>query len=218
MSKSLKDKYTVENVPILLKPIFWLYGYGLGAIVYLLIYTLSKSLKIEKIKAEGVNDHENYIYCFWHQDLIGFYTTFNTLNGFDMINHPAWYMKPIHVFSKLCGLENIFYGSTGNSGKSAAQQLAKSIAKGKNTFITPDGPIGPNYKLNKGVLHLSKDSGRPIVVLKFDYSSYTRLSGWDRKYMPIPFSKIKVQYLQPIQVTPNNFEECIAALENYLSL
>lgn len=218
MSKSLKDKYTVENVPKRWLPLFWLYGYGLGLLIYLMMYGLSKTLRFEKLKDEEVNSQSNYIYCFWHQDLIGFYTSFIDLKGFDMINHPAWFMKPVHVFSRLCGLENIFYGSTGHSGRAAADQLALSIVNGKNTFIAPDGPLGPIFKLNKGVLHLSKKSGKPVLVLKFNYQKAIRLGGWDRKYFPFPFSKVTVEYSKLLQVSDNNFDSMEEQLRKQLSV
>ncbi len=217
MSKSFKSKYTVENVPIYWKPLYWIYGYGLGFLLYFLMYLLHKSLSIKSNANKILDKNENYIYCFWHQDLAGFYASYINQKDFNMINHPAWYMKPIHVFSKCCGQGKIFYGSTGHGGVEAAKKLAVVINKGNSTFITPDGPNGPKYKLNKGVLYLSLESKKPIVVLKFKYWQYRKLSGWDEKLVPLPFSKLKIEVLEPIQVTQQNFEESASILKDYLN-
>ena len=46
-----------------------------------------------------------------------------------------------------------------------------------------------------------------IVPIEFSISKSYRFAGWDRKYVPVPFSKVIIKYGDPIYVTAENFEE-----------
>ena len=37
-------------------------------------------------------------------------------------------------------------------------------------------------------------------------SRYFKLKGWDRKRVPLPFGRIRVEFMEPIQVTEDNFD------------
>jgi hypothetical protein len=80
-------------------------------------------------------------------------------------------MKPIHVLLHLMGVKKIILGSTGHSGRDAAELLVGYLRMGYSTVVNPDGPGGPAFALKKGVLHLSLKSNVPIVPLQFSSSS-----------------------------------------------
>jgi lysophospholipid acyltransferase (LPLAT)-like uncharacterized protein len=56
------------------------------------------------------------------------------------MQHPTWYMKPSHVMLRFIGVKKITLGSSGYSGKEAADQLVEYLKKGYSTVILPDGP------------------------------------------------------------------------------
>ena len=122
------------------------------------------------------------------------------------IQHPVWYMKPVHILLRLMGVKKIIMGSTGHSGREAADQLLDHLRQGCSTVLNPDGPHGPAFVLKKGILHLSLKSKVPIVPLRFSSSSYRELKTWDRKKFARPFSTIQMKIGEPIHVTSNNFE------------
>ena len=86
------------------------------------------------------------------------------------MQHPVWYMKPIHVLLRLMGVKKIILGSSGHSGRDAADLLVDYLRLGYSTVINPDGPDGPALVLKKGILHLSLKSKVPIVPLRFSSS------------------------------------------------
>jgi hypothetical protein len=116
-------------------------------------------------------------------------------------------MKPIHILLRLMGVEKIILGSTGHSGREASDQLVECLKRGYSTVMLPDGPNGPPLILKKGILHMSMQSGVPIVAIQFIASSYFKLNTWDRKKMAYPFSTIEMEIGNPIQVTSDNFDE-----------
>ena len=123
------------------------------------------------------------------------------------MNHPAWYMKPIHVLLWLLGVRRLVLGSTGYEGREAATKLVKYLQEGYSAGIAPDGPYGPPKELKKGALHVAAQSHVPLVAVQFRLSNPYVSRSWDKKRFPYPFSQITVKYSQPIFVTPANLEE-----------
>lgn len=116
------------------------------------------------------------------------------------MNHPAWYMKPVHVMLRLSGVERICLGSSGNSGKEALANVVGFLKQGYSTVLASDGPTGPLHELKPGVLLMSRDAQLPIIALRFVCSNYLRAGRWDRKFIPLPFSAICVEAAEPLIV------------------
>ena len=132
------------------------------------------------------------------------------------MNHPAWYMKPVHVLLHLTGVEHICLGSSGNSGKQALENVIAYLKHGYSTAIASDGPAGPPYVLKPGALWMSRDAGIPVVPLRFSGSSGFYLGGWDKKFVPLLFSEITVAVGESIRVTENNIESSTTMITNHL--
>jgi lysophospholipid acyltransferase (LPLAT)-like uncharacterized protein len=116
-------------------------------------------------------------------------------------------MKPIHLLLRFTGVEKIILGSTGHYGREAADELVGYLKKGYSTVLLPDGPNGPPFVLKKGILHVSLQSQVPIVPVQFRASRFLESNTWDRKKFPFPFSTIRVQFGNPIQISKDNFDE-----------
>jgi lysophospholipid acyltransferase (LPLAT)-like uncharacterized protein len=105
------------------------------------------------------------------------------------------------------GVEKIILGSTGHSGRKAADQLVEYLKRDYSTVVMPDGPNGPPFILKKGILHMSLQSGVPIVAIQFISSNYFEFNTWDRKKLSQPFSTIKIKIGKPLQFTIDDFDE-----------
>jgi lysophospholipid acyltransferase (LPLAT)-like uncharacterized protein len=212
--------YTVENIPWYLKPGFWLFGYGLGFLFYLFVRCLSFTCRIEMRGEENLRTSPNHIFAMWHQENLPAFVVslFRRLGGrFVMLNHPMWYMKPVHFALDRLGVEKLVLGSTGHGGRKAADQLVEFLREGWSTHINPDGPAGPPKALKKGVLHLALQSGVPIIAVKIEVQSERVLrSSWDGKRLPLPFTRITILLERPLVVTPGNFEASAARLAKAL--
>jgi lysophospholipid acyltransferase (LPLAT)-like uncharacterized protein len=122
------------------------------------------------------------------------------------MNHPAWYMKGVHLFRLWMCVRRLVMGSSGHGGKVALNQLTTLLEHGASTFLNPDGPYGPPHIVKDGVLHLSLVSGLPIVAIRIICSRALRLPTWDRKAFPLPGSRITLEYSPPIYVTAATLE------------
>jgi len=213
MRKPILSRYRVDKVPIIIRPQFLLYGYGLGFLLFLYLLILRVTIKVKIVGREKLIKNSNHIFTMWHSFVpLGLTSSTPTIHIVldsapqAWMQHPVWYMKPIHVLLRFMGVKKIILGSTGHSGRDAADLLVDYLLIGYSTVINPDGPNGPAFVLKKGILHLSLKSNVPIVPLSFSSSSYRELKTWDRKKFARPFSKIEIKIGDPIYVTNDNFE------------
>jgi lysophospholipid acyltransferase (LPLAT)-like uncharacterized protein len=213
MRKPILSRYQVDKVPIIIRPQFYFYGYGLGILLFFFLLILRITTKVKISGLEKLRKDSNHIFCLWHSfgPLALICATPLISAVLDrapqaLMQHPVWYMKPIHVLLRLMGVKKIILGSTGHSGRDAAELLVDHLRQGCSTLLNPDGPHGPAFVLKKGILHLSLKSCVPIVALRFSLSSFGELKTWDRKKFIYPFSTIEMKIGEPIQVTNDNFE------------
>ena len=208
--------YRVDNVPALWRPFWlaysWIVGVGFWCVWNLLIRTC-------RIRFEGEQHRigrENYIYSLWHESWFLYFAAFARSHRRHVwLQHPDAYMKPVHVALRLAGIR-LLLGSGGEEGREAARELVVSLRRGSSTAISPDGPHGPRRVLKKGVLHLSCDSGVSILPLRLSASRVIR-TGWDRKAIPLPWSRITVAYGPPITLAGDDFERAGQLLADSMS-
>jgi lysophospholipid acyltransferase (LPLAT)-like uncharacterized protein len=77
---------------------------------------------------------------------------------------------------------------------------------GSQYLINPDGPYGPAHGVKNGVLELAQRSGLPVLAIRVTCSRALRLPTWDRKFLPLPGSRVIFEYSSPIQVTATSLE------------
>jgi len=92
-------------------------------------------------------------------------------------------------------------GSSSRRGAAALVALRRKLKSDVTVTITPDGPKGPCYKVQPGVVKLAQASGAPIVVVSVNFSRCWRLKSWDRFCVPKPFSKVMVKLEDGIEIS-----------------
>lgn len=201
------NRYDVNNVPAILLPAFYLLSYGFAAVSFAYAIIVHFTSKIEIEGEEYLGSRPNYIFCYWHTYILLYCAVFIRHRSHAWMQHPLWLMKGIHLFFRFIGVEKIIPGSTGHHGQEAAHLLVQQLRNGYSTVLLPDGPGGPPFVAKKGIMHVALQSGIPILPLRFQATRVIQLKQWDRKKWPLPFCTIKVQYLEPIQVTNDKFDK-----------
>jgi len=79
-------------------------------------------------------------------------------------------------------------GSSSRRGPQALLELTSWAERGYDLAITPDGPRGPVYVVQDGVMSLAQLTGLPIVPFSFYAKWKIRVKSWDRFQIPLPFS------------------------------
>lgn len=97
----------------------------------------------------------------------------------------AW----LAAFYRMIGISPV-RGSSSNHGREAARTLIDVLRNDHDIGITPDGPRGPLYAVEPGVVVITRRAAAPMILLGFEFARCWRLRSWDRFYVPWPFSRV----------------------------
>ena len=91
-------------------------------------------------------------------------------------------------------------GSSSRRGPQALLELASHAKRGYDLAVTPDGPKGPRYIVQHGVIALAQVTGLPIIPVTCNTQAKICLKSWDRFQIPLPFSRCELILDEPIFV------------------
>lgn len=162
------------------------------------------------------------IWMFWHNALFAAPLTKTRFSGRAPASALASASKDGAVIESMItsfGVKTI-RGSSSRRGVAALIAMKKALKAGEHLFITPDGPRGPRYHLQPGVVKLAQSSGAPVISVRFSYSACWYMKTWDRFRVPKPFSKVIIHIDEPMlipsKLDENDFESYREKVENVL--
>jgi lysophospholipid acyltransferase (LPLAT)-like uncharacterized protein len=97
------------------------------------------------------------------------------------------------------GVEQV-RGSTSRRGPQALLELMSRAQMGFDLALTPDGPKGPRYVVQPGVIALAQLTGMPIIPVTCNARRKICLKSWDAFQIPLPFSRCDLILDEPIHV------------------
>ena len=83
-------------------------------------------------------------------------------------------------------------GSSSRRGPQALVEMTTCAERGYDLAITPDGPRGPCYQVQEGVIATAQLTGLPIVPASYHLNWKIRLKSWDRFQVPLPFARCEI--------------------------
>lgn len=89
-------------------------------------------------------------------------------------------------------------GSSSRRGAQALVELASSIERGCHAAITPDGPRGPRYEVQSGVVALAQLTGAVVIPASYHASHKFTFKSWDRFQLPLPFARCEITFDEPM--------------------
>jgi len=95
-------------------------------------------------------------------------------------------------------------GSTTRKGFTAFKNMLRAHRDGSDIALVPDGPRGPRYRVQIGVIELARLTGRPVVPLSFSASKKKIFNTWDHFLLPYPFSRGVFIWGEPVAVDPDS--------------
>ncbi len=101
-------------------------------------------------------------------------------------------------------------GSSSRRGARALLEMRDWAARGLHLTITPDGPRGPVYRAQAGVVALARLVGRPIIPVSINVGWRLDVRSWDRFQVPLPFGLCEVALGEPLEVGADG-EEALEA-------
>lgn len=179
----------------------------LGA--YLILSGLTRTVRLrfdrECAGAEAVREGP-VIFAIWHNRLAISMASYKRFLGKEARHRRiAALVSASRDGAKLAQLLQFFgaqpvRGSSSRRGGQGILELMTWVERGYDIAITPDGPRGPRYQVQRGIVSLAQLTGKPIVPI----SAFTRakvcLRSWDRFQIPLPFAKSLVRIGDPVRV------------------
>ena len=148
----------------------------------------------------GAQDGRPVIFCLWHNRL-----------AISMIVHRRYPRKLAALVSASrdgallaavlgrFGVEQV-RGSSSRRGPQALLELTSHAKRGYDLAVTPDGPKGPRYVVQHGVIALAQVTGLPIIPVTCNTRTKICLKSWDGFQIPLPFSRCELILNEPIFV------------------
>ncbi len=141
----------------------------------------------------------------------------NILGPFGYLAHrpPGRVFSPLASASRdgslaAAAMENLgvecIRGSSSRGGAKALREMLRAVKRGHDLGITPDGPRGPKYKVQSGVIAAARLTGIPIIPMTYQASRRKELGSWDAMIVPYPFGQLHYVYGAPIHV-PRDADE-----------
>jgi hypothetical protein len=91
-------------------------------------------------------------------------------------------------------------GSSSRRGAQAMLELTSWAERGYDLAITPDGPRGPCYVVQDGVIGAAQLTGLPILPVSYRLAWKWRLRSWDRFQVPLPLGRCEVHLGELLRV------------------
>ena len=91
-------------------------------------------------------------------------------------------------------------GSSSRDGARGLLALIHQMRQGYVAVVTPDGPRGPLYAAQPGVVMAAAQTGAVIVPVTYSARWKKIVHTWDRFVIPLPWSRVVVIYGEPIAV------------------
>lgn len=158
-------------------------------------------------------DEAQHVCVCWHGELFMSPQAYRKIHK----KHPASAIISSHFDGSLiAGTLNLLHirplrGSSRKGAKQVLMQAFKSIKRGEEVLITPDGPKGPRHSMSDGAIGIALKSKLPIFIMNFKAEDYWQLKSWDRFVIPKPFTKVDF-YIQSISLEGMALDEARAYL------
>jgi lysophospholipid acyltransferase (LPLAT)-like uncharacterized protein len=157
-------------------------------------------------KLFGADARERAIFCLWHNRLA---LSLILYRRHVQVRWPERKLAAMVSASRdggmlarvleLFGVQPV-RGSSSRRGPQALREMTTAADAGCDLAVTPDGPRGPCYVVQDGVIGLAQLTGLPIVPVSYELGWKWRARSWDRFQVPLPFSRVIVKLGEPIRI------------------
>jgi lysophospholipid acyltransferase (LPLAT)-like uncharacterized protein len=169
---------------------------------------------------ENLMKNRKYIMAIWHSRILLVSYLFKGTNASILVSRS----DDGEIIARILQAQGqkTVRGSTSKGGLRAMSKLIKDLKnKRRPGAIIPDGPRGPRFQVQPGVIMLAKKTGYPIIPVSYSAKKIKVFSSWDRFILPYPFTRCRMVFGKPIPVSPDadpvGLENCRKALENELN-
>lgn len=144
------------------------------------------------------NRNQGIIFVFWHNKILAHTYHYRHCAITAMVSKS----RDGEYIARTAGLlgHDSVRGSTSRNSRSALTAALKVLRAGRNIAVTPDGPQGPRYVLQAGVIELARITQSPIVPMSYTASPKIVFKSWDQFILPLAWAKIEIRFGAAIRV------------------
>ncbi|MFT7823828.1 MAG: lysophospholipid acyltransferase family protein [Sulfurimonas sp.] len=161
----------------------------------------------KKFHIEREITRDQYIIACWHGELLLIPQIYRHIHK----TQPASGIISRHFDGEIIArILNYFHimplrGSSSKGAKQVLLEAFRTLKKGNDILLTPDGPRGPRHKVSDGALALAIRGKLPLCTINFTCDRYWQLNSWDRFVIPKPFSRIDI-YIKVLDLKERDME------------
>ncbi len=153
---------------------------------------------LENLDVLNQND-QNWIYATWHNNILMDALFLKKQNLIALVSASTDGRIAARVL-ELMGNRTVA-GSSSRDGTKALLTMIKHIKTGQKGAITPDGPRGPRYKLQEGIIYIAQKTGAAMVPIHIEASrQWIFEKSWDKHKLPKPFASVVISVGKPYWV------------------
>jgi lysophospholipid acyltransferase (LPLAT)-like uncharacterized protein len=169
--------------------------YALGYLLGLSLWAWRPTLRVE---LRGLKNFTRpCVLAFWHGRLLGVLMTNLGSRAVSMASRSK--DGALAAGALVAAGVQVTRGSGSRGGRDALRDMREAVAAGAPfAGLTVDGPRGPWREVQPGVVLLARWLGLPVVPVTFSCTRSRLLRSWDRMVLPRPFSRMVVEYGEPM--------------------
>ena len=153
----------------------------------------------------------------WHRGAIFFLYYFRKLKPAILVSRSRDGELLAAYISQMGGIP--VRGSSSRGGIASLKLILSALKSGSFniTATVADGPRGPRYIAKEGMIILAMKSGLPLYPIMWSCDrAWIFKKAWDRTMVPKPFSRIRVEFGEPIFYPPRLDKEQLEAARLHL--
>ncbi len=168
----------------------------------LVYFTSKKKFINQEIIIEAAKNKEPLLLAFWHNRLMmipfitikpkKLYRDYNFMTLASRHGDGRFVGLTMEKFGLISILGSTKDGRKASRGISfsSMKQILNGLKEGYSLGITPDGPRGPNQKINGEMINIARISGAKILPISYSSSKFKIINTWDKFKIPLPFGKL----------------------------
>jgi len=184
-------------------------------LIHHLLSAIALTLRIRHVDRAGLREgrlRQPAIYCIWHNRLAlsmksyhGYIKKYNQSAGLAAMASASRDGGMLIAVLEYSGVQPV-RGSSSRRGPQALRELTTWAKRNYDLAITPDGPRGPRYVVQEGIIALAQLTGFPIIPVTFNLGWKISVKSWDRFQIPLPFSRCEMIFDEPMRIPRDTSE------------
>jgi lysophospholipid acyltransferase (LPLAT)-like uncharacterized protein len=193
----------------ILAPVLWLF-------INLWCMTLRKKILNPEIERETREKPGKAIYTFWHSQIFYIFYHFQGLHKYHLMVSPSRDGDLIANVGKLFGYK-VVRGSSYKRTVPGTRECIDLLKQDLKVVIIADGSRGPRQKVQAGSVQMSRITGTPVYAVAYDAQPKYEFPSWDKFLLPLPFSKVTLNFGPPMTVPPDADKETVRQKQDELT-